>query len=90
MTVSGYINHEGEVVSDIAEHHSGIINHRRTTRQRHLSSGQDENIATAYFAAQYGSQQTQQRTEVSQVFSVITRISCQICNQKYVGKKYFS
>ena len=64
MTVSGYINHEGEVVSDIAEHHSGIITHRRTTRQRHLSSGQDENIASAYFAAQFGGQQQQQQCEV--------------------------
>ena len=77
-------------MQDISDHHSTVVTHRRNTRQRHLSSGQDENIATAYFAAQYGSQQTQQRTEVSQVFSVITRISCQICNQKYVGKKYFS
>ena len=56
-TMSGYINHEGEVVQDIAEHHSGIINHRRNTRQRHLSSGQDDNIASQYFAAQYGAQQ---------------------------------
>ena len=63
-TVSGYINHEGEVVSDIQEHHSGIINHRRTTRQRHLSSGQDENIASTYFAAQYGGQP--QQCEVSE------------------------
>ena len=45
---------EGEVVQDIDDHHSGIINHRRNTRQRHLSSGQDDNIASAYFAAQYG------------------------------------
>ena len=77
-------------MQDISDHHSTVVTHRRNTRQRHLSSGQDENIATAYFAAQYGSQQTQQRTEVSQALSVITRISCQICNQKYVGKKYFS
>ena len=36
---------------------SGIINHRRATRQRHLSGasdGTDDNIASAYFAAQYG------------------------------------
>ena len=68
MTVSGYINHEGEVVSDIQEHHSGIINHRRTTRQRHLSSGQDENIASAYFAAQYGGQSQQCEVSKSEKF----------------------
>ena len=38
--VPGFINHEGEVVEDIEGHHSAIINHRRNTRQRHLSSGQ--------------------------------------------------
>ena len=58
----GYINHEGEVVQDITDHHSTVVSHRRTTRQRHLSSGQDENIASNYFAAQYGGQQRQ--TEV--------------------------
>ena len=55
----GYINHEGEVVQDITDHHSTVVSHRRTTRQRHLSSGQDENIASNYFAAQYGGQQRQ-------------------------------
>ena len=55
----GYINHEGEVVQDITDHHTTVVTHRRNTRQRHLSSGQDENIASAYFAAQYGSQQRQ-------------------------------
>ena len=53
----GYINHEGEVVKDITDHHSTVVSHRRSTRQRHLSSGQDENIASNYFAAQYGGQQ---------------------------------
>ena len=53
----GFINHEGEVVQDINDHHSTVVSHRRTTRQRHLSSGQDENIASAYFAQQYGGQQ---------------------------------
>ena len=64
----GYINHEGEVVQDIPEHHSGIINHRRNTRQRHLSSGQDDNIASAYFAAQYGGQQKQCEVSLSREF----------------------
>ena len=72
MTVSGYINHEGEVVSDIAEHHSGIINHRRTTRQRHLSSGQDENIASNYFAAQYGGQQRQAEVRAAGYYSLFS------------------
>ena len=47
---------------DITDHHNNVVTHRRTTRQRHLSTGQDENIATAYFASQYGGQQAQQRT----------------------------
>jgi len=59
--VPGYINHEGEVVQGGAEHHSGIISHRRQTRQRHLSSGADEDIASSYFAAQYGNQQQQKQ-----------------------------
>jgi len=59
--VPGYINHEGEVVPGGNEHHSGIISHRRQTRQRHLSSGADEDIASSYFAAQYGNQQQQKQ-----------------------------
>jgi len=59
--VPGYINHEGEVVQGSNEHHSGIISHRRQTRQRHLSSGADEDIASSYFAAQYGNQQQQKQ-----------------------------
>ena len=55
----GYINHEGEVVQDITDHHSTVVSHRRTTRQRHLSSGQDEDIASQYFAHTYGGQQRQ-------------------------------
>ena len=61
--VSGFINHEGEVVQDIEGHHSGIINHRMSTRQRHLS-GQDDNIASAYFAAQYGDKSQQKCEQV--------------------------
>ena len=57
--MAGYINHEGEVVQDITDHHSTVVSHRRTTRQRHLSSGQDENIASQYFANTYGGQQRQ-------------------------------
>ena len=62
-TVSGFINHEGEVVEDIEGHHSGIINHRMNTRQRHLS-GQDDSIASAYFAAQYGDKNQQKCEKV--------------------------
>jgi hypothetical protein len=59
--VPGYINHEGEVVQGANEHHSAIISHRHQTRQRHLSSGGDEDIASSYFAAQYGNQQQQKQ-----------------------------
>jgi len=55
--IPGYINHEGEVVEGVNEHHSTVIQHRHQTRQRHLSSGGDEDIASSYFAAQYGTQQ---------------------------------
>ena len=65
----GYINHEGEVVQDITDHHSTVVTHRRSTRQRHLSSGQDENIASNYFAAQYGGQQRQ--AEVGILFLIL-------------------
>jgi len=55
--IPGYINHEGEVVEGGNEHHSTVVQHRHQTRQRHLSSGGDEDIASSYFAAQYGTQQ---------------------------------
>jgi len=59
--VPGYINHEGEVVQGSNDHHSSVIQHRHQTRQRHLSSGADEDIASSYFAAQYGTQQQQKQ-----------------------------
>ena len=81
----GFINHEGEVVQDITDHHSTVVSHRRSTRQRHLSSGQDENIASNYFAAQYGGQQRQ--TEVGAwIYSInySTRKGCG--GGKFFGK----
>ena len=55
MMVTGYgINHEGEV-------EQGVVTHRQQTRQRHLSSGMDEDIASNYFAAQFGGQKQQQQ-----------------------------
>ena len=60
MVVPGYsINHEGEV-------EQGVVTHRQQTRQRHLSSGMDEDIASSYFAAQYGGQQKQQQQQKPQ------------------------
>merc|ERR1712037_900016 len=60
MVVPGYsINHEGEV-------EQGVVTHRQQTRQRHLSSGMDEDIASSYFASQYGGQQKQQQQQQQQ------------------------
>lgn len=60
MVMPGFsINHEGEVVQ-------GVVEHRHQTRQRHLSSGQDEDIASSYFAAQYGQQQKVQQPQQGQ------------------------
>merc|ERR1719300_1486029 len=60
--IPGYINHEGEITQDVNEHHSAIITHRHQTRQRHLSSGADDDIASSYFAAQYGNKPQKQPT----------------------------
>ena len=60
MLVTGYgINHEGEV-------EQGVVTHRQQTRQRHLSSGMDEDIASNYFAAQFGGQKQQQKPQQQQ------------------------
>ena len=53
-------------------------------RQRHLSTGQDEDIASSYFASQYGVQQQQQQQQQQHQVSRKTTSSSQMTQETRV------
>ncbi|XP_023323723.1 uncharacterized protein LOC111697828 [Eurytemora carolleeae] len=80
----GYINYD-DLVEGALE---GVAEHRASTRQRHLSSG-NEDIASSYFATQYGTSKDNSRHASKQTSRQTSRrnsftTNAKVCSNSYV------